>query len=88
MHHDLTKLYQSVITFLEKKEQTGLDEPYFKKGSILYTKRDLINELVKGSEIGQLLINDSILLAIDMLSRDKEKTDNFEKVKEEEKNDK
>lgn len=75
----MEKLYKGIINFLDNNKD--MDVPYLITGDRVYTKNDLIKELETNSDIGQLLVNDMVKLAIDLVARAKEKTKNFESGK-------
>ena len=76
MIYNLDTLYQKIIDFFEK--QNDLNIPFLISKGQIYTKQDIINEFKNHTDTSQLFVNDMILLAIDMLSRGKEKIENFE----------
>ena len=75
MIYNLDTLYQKIIDFFEK--QNDLNIPFLISKGQIYTKQDIINEFKNHTDTSQLFVNDMILLAIDMLSRGKEKIENF-----------
>lgn len=76
MEFSLEQLYLRLIDFLER--QDNLNIPYLITKGQIFTKQDIINELKNQTPLCQVFLNDMILLAVDMLSRGKEKTPNFE----------
>jgi len=73
--NNLDKVFKALADFLDDNKE--MDIPYLIKGKNCYTKRELVNELKGGTETGQMLVNDMVLLALDLTARAKEKSKNF-----------
>lgn len=65
-------LKQEVIKMLSNP-QHDLEEPLFARGNKLYSRNELIKEIENDQEVGLGILNKLILLAIDLVSRKREK---------------
>lgn len=74
----LTKLKKNIIKHLR---QDDLDIPYLNSGVKTYTRRELIAEIELESNIGSDLISNLVVLTLDLVDRNKEKLEQFDKCK-------
>ena len=80
------KLSDKLIKDLEIKScEKSLDEPYlyFAKGKKQYTTREIIKDVKNQTPLGQKLVENLVLLALDLFDRKIENLENFENIKEE-----
>lgn len=73
MNENVRELTDRLKSNLIKKltYNVDLDLPYFTRGENTYTRRQLAEEIEKETEIGLEVLTNSLMLSLDLISRQK-----------------